>query len=138
MPDRMVVVGLQRRTNRATDVLQLQGKKVDIFLLNADHFSAQPSHLEPLVVHEFAHFLEQIGERPTVEGNDSANADAILRSLKPNVLHLHTKEWALHLAGGGRRLIEKKLTTHTTIRAFLEVAVPHYDRSDPIYAKKGP
>jgi hypothetical protein len=122
----------------AQNVLPLQEKKADIFLLNVDHFSAPPARLEPLIVHELAHFLEQIREIPAVEGNDKANAAAILKSLTPDILRLHKEEWARHLAAGGRRLIEKNLTPHKTIRAFLEAAVPHYDRQGPIYATKGP
>lgn len=122
----------------AQNVLPLQGKRADIFLLNTDHFSAPPSKLEPLIVHELAHLLEQIGEELAPEGNDELNAAAILKSLHPNILPLHTKEWALHLAAGGRVLIAKNLTLHKPIRAFLEAAVPAYDRTAPIYAQKGP
>jgi hypothetical protein len=72
------------------------------------------------------------------EGNDYPNADVIIKSLKKNILSHHPKNWALHLAGAGRRLIEKKLTNQKMIRAYLEAAIPEYDREGPIYAKKGP
>jgi hypothetical protein len=122
----------------AQTVLPLDGKKADIFLLNTVYFSARAAELEPLVVHELAHLLEQIGEKPTPRGSDEVNSDEILKSLDPNILRLHSKEWALHLAAGGRTLLAKDLTTHKSIRAFLEAAIPHYDRQGPIYAKKGP
>ena len=48
----------------AQNVLPLEGKKADIFLLNADHFSAPPARLEPLMVHELAHFLDKLARFP--------------------------------------------------------------------------
>ena len=75
---------------------------------------------------------------PTPEGNDEKNAEAILKSLKRNVIAAHPKEWALHLAAGGRTLLAKRLTTYKTIREFLEAAIPECDRDGLIYAKKGP
>jgi hypothetical protein len=120
------------------NTLDVNGKKLDFFLLNQDHFGKKSEFLEPLVVHELAHLLDHIGEAATPEGNDDANADVIIKSLKRNILHHHPKNWALHLAGAGRRLINEKLTNHKTIRAYLEAAIPEYDRDGPIYAKKGP
>ena len=113
------------------------GYKADIFLLNTRYFSAQAKHLEPLIVHELAHLLEQLDEQPIPVGNDEANAEAILQSLKSDLLHLHPRIWALHLAGAGRLLVEKEQTQHTTIRAFLETAVPRCDRTGDIRARKG-
>jgi hypothetical protein len=79
----------------AQNVLPLSGRKADIFMLNKDHFLMREAFLDPLVVHELAHFLEQIGDVPVPEGNDEANATAILESLHPDILRLHTREWAL-------------------------------------------
>jgi len=121
----------------AQDKLDLGGRKVDLFLLNTLHFSLTAKIIEPLIVHELAHLLEHINEPPQPKGNDDRNADAILNSLDPGLLHLHPKIWALHLAGAGRTLIEKKLTPYGTIQAFLEAAVPEYDRlGEPIRAEK--
>ena len=104
------------------NVFSLQGRKADVFLLNADYFSASPARLEPLIVHELAHFLEQIGADPAMAVGDEANAAAIMKSLTPNISRLHTIKWARHLASGARRLIEKDLTEHRTVRKFLEAA----------------
>lgn len=122
----------------AQDVLPLDGRRADIFLLNKVHFELPAARLEPLVVHELAHLLEQIGDKPTPQGNDEENAGLVLKALKRNILHLHPQDWALHLAAAGRTLLAKNLTTHKTIREFLEAAIPAYDREGPIYAKKGP
>lgn len=115
-------------------------EEVDIFLLNTAHFSARPEFIEPIVVHELAHMLEQTGIIPEPVYNDDENADAILGSLRANVLKSnmrHNKTWALHLAIGARTMMIKKLTNHSSIRAYLEAAVPTYDRSGDIRAKKG-
>lgn len=120
--------------------LGLVNKNVDVFLLNTTHFGANPDFIEPIVVHELAHLLEQTGITPQPAYNDDENADAILSSLKTNILTpsmRHNKEWALHLAIGARVILNKGLTNHKSIRAYLEAAVPAYDRSDAIKAKKG-
>jgi hypothetical protein len=117
----------------ADKVLRLD-KKVDLFFLNKRHFTLSPD-IEPVIVHELAHLFEQIKEPPSPEANDEANADAILASLWDVNLYLHPREWALHLAAAGRVLIEKKLTSYSNIREFLEVAVPQIDREKDILAK---
>jgi hypothetical protein len=122
----------------AQNILNVNGKKLDFFMMNQDHFGKKAEFLEPLIVHELAHLLDHIGEAAKPEGNDNANADVIIKSLQKNILNHHPKNWALHLAGAGRRLIEKNLTNQKTIRAYLEAAIPEYDREGPIYAKKGP
>lgn len=117
--------------------LAIPGKTFDLFMLIAAHFDAQTDFIEPIVVHELAHLLEHIGAAPAPMGNDDKNADAILQVLDRNISSLHPREWALHLAAGGRMMLEKNLTGHKTIRAYLEAAVPHYDRGNrPILAKK--
>jgi hypothetical protein len=119
--------------------LSVPGKKFDLFMLNTVHFGKNADFLEPIIVHELAHLLEHLGLTPSPKGNDDANAEAILRVLDRRLLSWHPKIWALHLAAGGRTLIEKRLTQHKTIRAFLEAAVPIYDRmGEPILAKKQP
>jgi hypothetical protein len=112
-------------------------KKVDAFLLNTAHFSLDAKKTDPLIVHELAHLLEQLDIAPQMIANDDENAEAILKSLQQNVLKVHTKEWARHLAVGARVMLTKGLTPHSTIREFLEAAVPGYDRDYAIKAKKG-
>ncbi|TIM96823.1 MAG: hypothetical protein E5Y34_21980 [Mesorhizobium sp.] len=119
----------------AQNILPIGCKKVDVFLVNVAFLESGSPRLEPLIVHELAHFLEQIGEAPLGDAIDQKNADAILISLMPDVLDLHSREWALHLAIAARRLVQQKLTTHRTIRSFLDVAVPEIDRMSPVYAK---
>lgn len=113
-------------------------KPTDAFLLNADYFTVDEKRAVPLIVHELAHFLDQIDEEPTVEANDDENAEAILKSLRPEVLvRDHTKRWALHFARAARMLQAKKLTPYPTIGKFLDVAIPSYDRDGPVRARKG-
>lgn len=113
-------------------------KPTDAFLLNADYFKVDEKRAVPLIVHELAHFLDQIGEEPTIEANDDENAEAILKSLRPEVLvRDHTKRWALHFARAARVLQVKKLTPYSTIGKFLDVAIPSYDRDGPVRARKG-
>jgi hypothetical protein len=119
----------------AQSKVQVHGKRFDLFMVNVDHFIKPSDFIEPIIVHELAHLLELTGEPPAPVANDDANADAILRVLDPGLLAWHPKVWALHLAIGGRVMVQKRLTGHKTIRAYLEAAVPHYDRYDePILA----
>ena len=100
----------------ARKVLPLGGKKVDIFLLNKDHYDKSPKALEPLVVHELAHFLEHTEQTVALTDQDKENARAILESLDERVRRRHTKEWALLLASAARELVKGGRTPHTTIR----------------------
>ncbi|MGD9843938.1 MAG: hypothetical protein AB7U47_00950, partial [Variibacter sp.] len=81
----------------AQDVLPIT-TKADVFLLNTDYFSVDDKVAVPLIVHELAHLVEQLGYAPDPHANDDENADAIMASLAANVRSIHTKEWALHLA----------------------------------------
>ena len=118
----------------AQQVLPLGDKKADIFLLNKDHYEKSSKALDPLVVHELAHFLEHIKQTVPLTRQDEENARAILESLDDKVLKLHTREWALLLASGARELVKGGHTPHATIRAFLEIALPEYDRKGPVKA----
>jgi hypothetical protein len=109
----------------------------DAFLLNAAHYSLHEKTVDPLVIHELSHLMEQTNVPTALEANDAENAEAILKSLKTNVRDIHTTEWAQHLAVGARVMIQKKLTPHGSIRSFLEAANPWYDRETGIVAKKG-
>jgi hypothetical protein len=108
------------------------GKEVDVFLLNHDHFEKPDDFLIPLVVHELSHYLEQIGERPTPSEKDKNNAGALMLSLKRNVRGIHTYDWAHHLVMAARRIVVGGGSTYKTIREFVEAAVPEYDRKSPI------
>jgi hypothetical protein len=104
--------------------------QADVFLLNADHFHKPDDFLCPLIVHELAHYLDQIGEDPGASDVDKNNAGALLVSLEQNVRDLpsHNHRWAQHLAVGARRLVTGGHSGHKTIKEFLEAAVPSYDR----------
>jgi len=113
-------------------------KPTDVFLLNADYFTVDEKRAVPLIVHELAHFFDQIDEEPAIETNDDENAEAILKSLRPEVLvREHTKRWALHFARAARVLQVKNLTPYSTIGKFLDAAIPSYDRDGPVRARKG-
>src|SRR5829696_5999111 len=89
----------------AQNALVLSGVSVDVFLLNTVYFNARPDDLEPIVVHELAHLLEESGHTPQPEFNDDANADAILKAYHQEAFKpafRHNKQWALHLAIGAR------------------------------------
>jgi hypothetical protein len=108
------------------------GKEVDVFLLNTEHFEKPDSFLVSLVVHELAHYLEQIGEAPDPSEGDGANAAAILVSLTGNVRRRHTLVWAQFLAIAARRIVKGGHSSQKTIREFLEAAIPPYDRNGSI------
>lgn len=109
----------------------------DAFLLNTAHYALNEKTVDPLLVHELSHLLEQTNVPPALEANDAENAEAILKSLKKNVRAIHTTEWAQHLAVGARVMLQKELTPHGSVRSFLETANPWYDRETGILAKKG-
>ncbi len=109
----------------------------DAFLLNTAHYDLHERTVDPLIIHELSHLLEETNAPPALEANDAENAEAILKSLKKNVRDIHTTPWAQHLASGARVMIQKKLTPHDSIRSFLEAANPRYDRESDIRAKKG-
>ena len=113
------------------------GKPFDAFLLNTVHYGLDAKTVDPLIIHELAHLMEQMNVPPNLNGNDAENAEAILASLKANVRSTHTEEWAQHLAMAARVTIQKELTPHGSIRSFLEAANPWYDRETGIFAKKG-
>ncbi|QPF85500.1 hypothetical protein IC762_03975 [Bradyrhizobium genosp. L] len=104
--------------------------KADCFLLNVEHFGKGRDFLHPLMVHELAHYLDQIGEDPAASDKDKNNAAAMLISMTPNVRNLpaHNHRWAQHLAVGARRLVTDGQSGHKTIREFAEAAIPWYDR----------
>ena len=104
--------------------------QADVFLLNTVHLQKPDDFLNPLMVHELAHYLDQIGEDPEASDADKNNAGAILISLQGNVRDLpsHNHRWAQHLAVGARRLVTNGHSGHRSIREFAEAAVPSYDR----------
>jgi hypothetical protein len=59
-----------------------EGKEVDVFLLNHEHFEKSDDFLVPLIVHELSHYLDQIGEKPIPSERDKQNAAALMISLK--------------------------------------------------------
>jgi len=66
----------------------------DTFLLNTAHYGLHEKTVDPLVIHELSHLMEQTNVSPALEANDAENAEAILKSLKKNVRDIHTTEWA--------------------------------------------
>ncbi|MHC2672583.1 hypothetical protein ACVI1J_004746 [Bradyrhizobium diazoefficiens] len=110
--------------------LGITDAKADVFLLNLEHFEKPDDFLFPLIVHELAHYLDQIGEDPAASDADKNNAAAMLISLAPNVRDnpSHNHRWAQHLAVGARRLVSGCHSGHKTIKEFAEAAIPPYDR----------
>ncbi len=104
--------------------------QADAFLLNSAHFQKPDDFLNPLMVHELAHYLDQLGEDPGASDADRNNAGAMLISLQGNVRNhpSHNHRWAQHLAVGARRLVINGHSGHKTIKEFAEAAVPSYDR----------
>ena len=104
--------------------------KADAFLLNVVHFGKAEDFLYPLMVHELAHYLDQIDEDPAASDKDKNNAAAMLIAMAPNVRNhpSHNHRWAQHLAVGARRLVTDGRGGHKTIKEFVEAAIPEYDR----------
>jgi hypothetical protein len=109
-----------------------EGKEVDVFLLNHDHFEKSDDFLIPLVVHELSHYLEHIGEKPNPSDKDKQNAGAVMISLTGNIRNSHTYDWGHHLVIAARRIVVGGDSSYKTIREFVEAAVPKYDRKGPI------
>ena len=78
----------------AEGTLPLRDKKADIFLINTKFLPSGVDKIEPVIVHELAHLLEHTKVQPSPQGNDESNARAILDSLHPDILALHSTEWA--------------------------------------------
>lgn len=108
------------------------GKEVDVFLLNHDHFDKPDDFLIPIVVHELAHYLEQTAEKPILSEADRNNAGALMISLTGNVRRIHKDVWGHHLVLAARRIVKGGRSPYKTIREFVEAAVPKYDRKGPI------
>ncbi len=104
--------------------------QADAFLLNTAHFRKPDDFLNPLIVHELAHYLDQLGEDPRASDADKNNAGAMLISLEGNIRDhpSHNHRWAQHLAVGARRLVTNGHSGHKTIKEFAEAAIPSYDR----------
>lgn len=112
------------------------GREVDVFLLNTEHFQKPEAFLDPLIVHELAHYLEHTGIRSDASEADKSNAAAVMVCLKNEVRAIHTPAWSQHLAVGARRMVKKGKTDARTIREFLEAAVPPYDRNGNISVRE--
>lgn len=115
------------KANLETEV-DVGKKRADLLLLNVVHLKNSEAVLSPLLVHELCHFIEQANamDLATIEDIDEANAVAILSMLAESILHLHTPEWAQLLAFCARRSVEQGSVN--SINAFLEAAIPEYDR----------
>jgi hypothetical protein len=53
----------------------------DAFLLNTAHYGLHEKTVDPLVIHELSHLMEQTNVPPALEAIDAENAEAILKSL---------------------------------------------------------
>jgi hypothetical protein len=108
--------------------LNINDDPIDVFLLNKDHISKGEA-LKPLLAHEIAHYIEQTGiVHPDIDDVDRHNAGVVLDSFDENVRSCHTQEWAELLCMAARRLAKQRKVSHSTVRAFLEAAIPPYDR----------
>lgn len=103
-------------------------EQADVYLINTAHIAKSKFVIAPLVIHEIAHYLEQIGEasRYQPEAIDVANGQVLLDSFSPDVLKLHTATWAGLLCRAARE--EVMSGRYSSVRLFLEHAVPEYDR----------
>jgi hypothetical protein len=116
----------------AHKLVPTDGKEVDAFLLNHEHFEKPDDFIVPLIVHELSHYLEHIGEKPNPSEKDHNNAGALMLSLKGNVRNIHSYDWGHHLVMAARRIVVGGGSSYKTIREFVEAAVPKYDRKGPI------
>jgi hypothetical protein len=119
--------GFQIDAHTTLDITEVQA---DSFLLNTAHFQKSDDFLNPLIVHELAHYLDQLGEDSGASDADNNNAAAMLISLEGNVRDhpSHNHRWAQHLAVAARRLVTNGHSGHKTIKEFAEAAIPSYDR----------
>jgi hypothetical protein len=102
----------------------------DAFLLNTDHFNDPDEKVVPLIVHEQAHYLEQIDEDVSTLADDEANGLKILEAMDYGNRQHHNARWATLLSAASRNMVTKRHTSHATVREFLEAAIPEYDRPD--------
>jgi hypothetical protein len=105
-------------------------KDADVFLINVVHLRKGEALLRPLIIHEICHYVEKIGHATNVPWhvNDEKNADTIIAGLDPPVRQLHSFTWARLLAYSGRFVVRNRLVVQGTVRQFLELALPDYDR----------
>lgn len=100
----------------------------DVYLINTAHIEKSRFSIAPIIIHELAHYLEQIGKDASypIEPIDVTNGQVVLDSFSSNVLKLHSTAWAQLLCSAAR--FEVASGRYTSIRSFLELAVPIYDR----------
>jgi len=112
----------------ADRVLNITDDPMDVFLLDKN-LVGKGEALKPIMVHEIAHYIEQTGiAHPAVEEVDQQNAHLVLDGFDDLVRSMHSQEWAELLCMMARRMVEQRNVSYTTVRAFLEAAVPECDR----------
>lgn len=112
----------------AQALLPLGERKADIFILNCNHLNAPDWKLIPLIVHELAHFFDQIGIAPAPTIADISNANLIRASFDQVVLNLHPDRWAHHLACAARRMVTDRKCIQTSVGHYFELCIPSGDR----------
>lgn len=112
----------------AQERVALGDVKADIFLINVDHLKKGDAILSPLIVHEICHYIEQIGISESYEltNADKANAVVVMSGLDAKVRSLHTLSWARLLCRCARLAVSNG--KYESVRHFLEIAIPSYDR----------
>lgn len=116
---------------RASAQDHLSGLKVDadIYLINTAHLHKKRYAIAPIMIHEIAHYLEQIGKASNyaIESIDATNGQVILHGLDARVRLLdHNLHWANLLSRTART--EVLAGRYGSIRSFLELAIPANDR----------
>lgn len=118
------------KVNIKTDFPAWNGMPADVFLINKDHLAKAEQSFVPLVTHELCHFIVdtgQIGLIP-IDAIDRANADAIYESLTPGLHGWHSKDWCAVMAWAARKRAGLPPNTQSTVKSFLQLAIPDYDR----------
>lgn len=112
----------------ADEKVNIADDPMDVFLLNQEHVRKGEA-LKPMIAHEIAHYIEQAGiAHPAIEDVDRQNAQVVLHGFDDNVRNRHTQQWAELLCMAARRMVKRRKVPHASVRAFLEAAIPHYDR----------
>jgi hypothetical protein len=112
----------------ADQALKIADDPMDVFLLNQEH-AKKGDALKPLMAHEIAHYIEQTGiDHPAVDEVDQQNAEVVLNGFDDKVRSIHTRKWAELLCMAARRMVKQRKVSHKSVRAFLEAAIPKYDR----------
>ncbi|TIM81781.1 hypothetical protein [Mesorhizobium sp.] len=103
--------------------------RADIFLLNTDYFEQPAPDVDPMLVHEICHGLDQLNLAPPgqITDLDRHNAQVIFEAYDREAWSAgHNGRWGQYLAWSGRRSVELGRTA--SISEFIKLSIPAYDR----------